>query len=296
MIGTGASPGSLLNPLFRTLLRIVALGAAACVAPGGPALAMPRDARVPGGIAILRIPAGGAPAGTPPQVSFQGTRVMVVPRPDGWLALVGLPLALKPGTYEIEVSGAPATERSFTVADKAYPEQRLTIKDKRKVTPPPEDLDRIERERRVVEQVKQRFRDEPGVDLDFRAPADGPLSSRFGLRRVFNGEPRNPHSGLDLAVAAGSPVFAAASGVVAETGDFFFNGHTVFVDHGQGLITMYCHLERIDVRRGEAVAKGQRLGLSGMSGRATGPHLHWSVILNRTTVDPELFLGEGRPR
>jgi murein DD-endopeptidase MepM/ murein hydrolase activator NlpD len=91
-------------------------------------------------------------------------------------------------------------------------------------------------------------------------------------------------------------VFAAAAGVVAATGDYFFNGHTVFVDHGQGLITMYCHLGRIDVRPGEAVAKGQRLGLSGMSGRATGPHLHWSVILNRHAVDPELFLAGGRPQ
>lgn len=257
---------------------------------------MPQDARVPGGVAILRIAAEDALTAPAPRVSFQGTRVLVVPKTDGWFALVGLPLALRPGAYEVEVSGAAGLERRFTVADKAYPEQRLTIKDKRKVTPPPEDLERIERERQAVEEIKQRFRDEPGVDLDFRAPADAPLSSRFGLRRVFNGEPRNPHSGLDLAVAAGSQVFAAAAGVVAATGDYFFNGHTVFVDHGQGLITMYCHLGRIDVRPGEAVAKGQRLGLSGMSGRATGPHLHWSVILNRTAVDPELFLAGGRPQ
>jgi murein DD-endopeptidase MepM/ murein hydrolase activator NlpD len=257
---------------------------------------MPQDARVPGGVAILRIAAEDAPSAPPPRVSFQGTRVLVVPKTDGWYAVVGLPLALRPGAYEVEVSGAAGLERRFTVADKAYPEQRLTIKDKRKVTPPPEDLERIERERQAVEEIKQRFRDEPGVDLDFRAPADAQLSSRFGLRRVFNGEPRNPHSGLDLAVAAGSQVYAAAAGVVAATGDYFFNGHTVFVDHGQGLITMYCHLGRIDVRPGEAVAKGQRLGLSGMSGRATGPHLHWSVILNRNAVDPELFLAGGRPQ
>jgi murein DD-endopeptidase MepM/ murein hydrolase activator NlpD len=277
------------------VLRVAAL-VGACLAPTGPALAMPQDARVPGGVAVIRISTGDALAGPPPRVGFQGTPVLVVWRPDGWYALVGLPLALKPGTYEVEVSGAADAQRSFTVADKAYPEQRVTIKDQRKVTPPPQDMERIERERRLVEEIKQRFRDEPAVDLDFRAPADGPLSGRFGVRRVFNGEPRNPHSGLDLAVGAGSPVVSAAAGVVAATGDYFFNGNTVFVDHGQGLITMYCHLERIDVRPGEAVNKGQRLGLAGMSGRATGPHLHWSVILNRTTVDPELFLPGGRPR
>ena len=107
---------------------------------------------------------------------------------------------------------------------------------------------------------------------------------------MFNGEPRAPHSGLDLAVARGTPIGASAGGRVLAVDDYFFNGRTVFVDHGNGLISMYCHLERIDVHAGDAVRRGQPLGLAGMSGRASGPHLHWSVILNGALVDPELFV------
>jgi murein DD-endopeptidase MepM/ murein hydrolase activator NlpD len=175
------------------------------------------------------------------------------------------------------------------VGIKNYPEQRLSIKDKRKVEPNAEDLLRIEREQKVTDAIKRRFSEaEPATD--FALPADGRLSSRFGLRRIFNGLPRNPHAGLDVAAGSGSPVRAPAAGVVADTGDYFFNGNTVFIDHGQGLISAYMHLSRIDVRPGQKVAQGERLGAVGASGRVTGPHLHWAVILNATPVDPALFL------
>jgi murein DD-endopeptidase MepM/ murein hydrolase activator NlpD len=175
---------------------------------------------------------------------------------------------------------------------KNYPEQRLTITDKRKVEPGRDDLARIEREREITEAIKRRFSDTAPA-TDFMLPASGPLSSRFGLRRVFNGQPRNPHAGLDVAVGTGAPVKAPAAGVVANTGDYFFNGNTVYIDHGQGLITACMHLSRIDVRAGQAVRKGDTLGAAGATGRVTGPHLHWA-ILNNTPVDPELFLV--RPR
>ncbi len=259
----------------------------ACAAFAAGAV-LPRHSPVPGGIAVLHI----AEAAAPPPRAWFGDRPLLVARDaQGWHAVVGLPLSLKPGRHAIRVRGASAeSSESFEVSDKAYPEQRVRIKDKRKVTPNPEDLLRIEREQRVIAEVKSAWRDEPQVDLALRLPADGPLSSRFGLRRVFNGEPRQPHSGLDVALASGTPLRSAAAGRVANTGDYFFNGLTVFVDHGQGLITMYCHLSRIDVKAGEAVAQGQQIGLSGMTGRASGPHLHWSVMLNAAAVDPELLL------
>lgn len=265
--------------------------AAMALASSPAAQAFPRDAAVPGGIAIL--PINGADA-APPKAWFQDRPVLVTQRDGSWYALVGLPLSLGAGSHTLRVKAGAGDEikQDFTVRPKDYPAQHLVIKDRRKVTPNARDMQRIEHEQRIIGEVKNRWRDEPRVDPSLDLPVQGPLSSRFGLRRYFNGEARNPHAGLDVAVPSGTPVAAAGPGTVAATGDYFFNGNTVFVDHGQGLLTMYCHLGRIDVQAGDKVDRGQGLGLSGMSGRATGPHLHWSVILNGAMVDPELFIHE----
>lgn len=252
-----------------------------------PAFALPANTPVPGGVAVIDL----GPAGQPAPSAHQGEQPLAVVSDQGrWFALLGIPLDTLPGELEIGVfSGSTVSTRIVRVGIRNYPEQRLTIKDQRKVEPNPDDLARIEREREITEAVKRRFSDRM-PDTGFALPAGGPLSSRFGLRRVFNGQPRNPHAGLDVAVGTGAPVRAPAAGVVVNTGDYFFNGRTVFIDHGQGLITAYMHLSRIDVRNGQSVGKGERLGAAGASGRVTGPHLHWAVILNNTPVDPELFL------
>lgn len=251
------------------------------------AFALPRHLPVPGGVAVVDL----GPAGQTVPTARWGEQPLAVVRDNGrWFALFGIPLDTLPGDLEIAVfSGPTVALRQIPVRIKNYPEQRLTIKDQRKVEPSAEDLARIEREKETTDAIKRRFSN-PTPDTGFALPASGPLSSRFGLRRIFNGLPRNPHAGLDVAVGTGAPVKAPADGVVANTGDYFFNGNTVFVDHGQGLITAYMHLSRIDVRAGQPVKKGDSLGAVGATGRATGPHLHWAVILNNTPVDPELFL------
>ncbi len=251
------------------------------------AIALPRHAPVPGGVAVVDL----GPAGNVVPTVRWGDQPIAVVRADGhWFALIGIPLDSLPGDFEIGVFfGSTVAIKRIAIAVKNYPEQRLTIKDKRKVEPNSDDLARIEREQKVTEAIKRQF-SATAPATDFILPAKGRLSSRFGLRRFFNGLPRNPHAGLDVAVGSGAPVTAPADGIVANVGNYFFNGNTVFIDHGQGLITAYMHLSRTDVRTGQSVQKGQAIGAVGATGRVTGPHLHWAVILNDTPVDPELFL------
>lgn len=214
-----------------------------------------------------------------------------------WFAVVGLSLDTVPGAHELRVQlGGKTMPYVFVVGSKAYPEQRISLADKSKVELSPRDLARAEREISLITDIKRFWRPAADTDLDFSLPAAGSLGGRFGVRRYFNDAPRAPHSGLDVVVKRGSPVSASAPGFVLETAEYFFNGKTVYVDHGNGLITLYCHLDRIDVKPGDAVRKGQQLGLSGKTGRASGPHLHWSVVLNGVMVDPELFIAESRQR
>jgi murein DD-endopeptidase MepM/ murein hydrolase activator NlpD len=265
-------------------LACMALGFLAALS----AHALPQEAAVPGGLALVRLGNGAAR----PQAWFGEKRVAVVRDDQGWVALVGLPLSLEPGVHPLRVASAGSSEetRPIRVAAKHYPLQRFTVPDHRKVEPPPEDMLRIAREQKRIDEIKALFRDEPDVDLAFRQPAAGRLTGRFGLRRIINGLERMPHAGIDVAAPVGTPVQAAGAGVVVETGDYFFNGNSVYIDHGQGLVTLYCHLDRIEVLPGEPVAAGQRIGLSGNTGRTSGPHLHWTVLLNGAAVDPRLFL------
>ncbi|OGI41425.1 MAG: hypothetical protein A2140_07725, partial [Candidatus Muproteobacteria bacterium RBG_16_62_13] len=251
---------------------------------------LPREERVPGGVAIVTLAASSAPR---PQASFLAERIMIVPHDGHWKAVVGLPLSTKPGTHRLQVrEGELARELDINVQIKAYPAQHIRLTSRRMVDLSTEDLTRHQRDRVIINRAFSQWRDGLDPVLRLTKPAAGPLSSRFGLRRYFNDQPRAPHSGLDIAAPAGTPIHAPADGVVVATGDFFFNGKTVFLEHGQGLISMFNHLDRIDVREGQQLTRGDLIGTIGRTGRTTGPHLHWTVALNRTPVNPELFLAE----
>jgi murein DD-endopeptidase MepM/ murein hydrolase activator NlpD len=262
-------------------------------APAGtaPVAVLPRESRVPGGVAILDLGPGDA---APGRVVFDGHRAPVLRTGDRWVAIVGIPLDTKPGTQvaRLETPGDAGGSRplEFAVENRQYEEQRLTVKNQRHVDPSKEDLARIAAERERIDAALGTYTEDLEPVFEFPAPVAGRRSSSFGLRRYFNNQPRNPHSGMDIAAPAGTPVLSPAPGRVLDAGDFFFNGNTVFLDHGQGLVTMYCHLSRIDVKAGAEVPAGARLGLVGATGRVTGPHLHWGVALNRALVDPALFL------
>lgn len=258
-----------------------------------PADALPRHQAVPGGVAVIELPATGAAR---PQVSFRDRPVMVIAENERWFAVVGIPLSMAPGPASLSIDNpdGPALPLSFVIGNIDYPEQRLTIGNKRQVDPTAEDLERIAGDRREINRAFRSWDREP-VDTAFHLPAIGPRSSAFGLRRFFNEQPRSPHSGVDIAAPDKSNVVAPAAGVVVATGDYFFNGNTVLIHHGQGLVTMYCHLSEIDVQDGERLDAGDLIGKIGQTGRVTGPHLHWSLSLNQVRVNPELFLVEPIP-
>ncbi|HEU5136715.1 MAG TPA: peptidoglycan DD-metalloendopeptidase family protein [Steroidobacteraceae bacterium] len=270
------------------LARLALLGLLSVTPAFGETFIAPRVATVPGGVATFKLP------GTPdrvPRVVFDGRQVMVVRHEDSWLAIVGIGLSVEPGEYHVDVQmpGGGEQKLPFTVSDKKYSVQQLKVPPNQ-VNLSPEDEARVATEQQKVRAALDSFSSVSPATLRLEQPVPGRRSSSFGLRRMFNGESRNPHSGMDIAAPAGTPIKAPLAGRVVDVGSYFFNGNNVVIDHGQGLLTMYCHLSKIRVEVGQELKRGEVLGDVGATGRVTGPHLHWGVSLNGAMVDPALFL------
>ena len=237
------------------------------------------ESRVPGGIALIPVASNSNP-------SFQGRPVLTLTRDGRELAVVGLPLSLEPGNHVLETTHGPI---DFTVTGKRYLEQRIYLENKRQVNPNPLDLERIKAEAQAQRDALSRFTGQLDT-VRLTLPVEGPVSSPFGKRRFFNDQPRRPHSGTDIAAPKGTPLKASGQGTVVLVGDFFFNGRLVIIDHGEGLKTMYNHMDEITVTEGQIVTQGEVIGTVGATGRVTGPHLHFGVILNGASVDPALLV------
>lgn len=254
----------------------------------------PRHTPVNGGVAVLALPIG-FDISTP--VFYRNQPVWVgrisSDSKAAPVAVVGFGLETE-GEQQImqRVNGELQPLMTVTVAKRTYPEQRLRMKETKYVSPSKQQLERYSREAQEQQAAYRVYRDEAGTDVwpTFRWPLVGRLSSPFGLQRFFNDEPRAPHVGLDIAGPTGAAVVAPADAVVVLTGDFFFNGRTVILDHGRGLFSMLCHFSEIAVKQGDAIKAGDLVGKVGATGRATGPHLHWTVSLNDQRIDPSYLL------
>ena len=235
---------------------------------------------VPGGVYAWSVPAGAS------DIRFQNNPVFVV----GQTALVGIPISQALGPAQITfVYGGQDQTHTFEIVDKRYTEQRITLQNKEMVSPNPKQLERIRAESKRQRAIYATVSAPMDLSTGFSMPLEGITTSLYGHRRFFNDQPRSPHSGLDIAAPTGTPIVAPAQARVALVDDLYYNGKSVFLDHGQGLITMYCHLSEQTVSTGELVQQDQVIGLVGATGRVTGPHLHWSVSLNGYRIDPLAF-------
>lgn len=235
--------------------------------------------------------AAGAPLASVAVTAF-GARVdafQVAPR--RWRALVGIDLDVTPGAHPVVVSAKTTSgeaieqAETFQVEARSYPTRQLTVAP-RFVNPPKAERARIDRERKRLGAIFRAAGPEARWQGAFIRPVDSSVISGFGVRSVFNGEPRAPHGGADFRSPAGTPVVAPGGGRVVLASSLYFTGGTVVVDHGVRLVSLFAHLSRIDVKEGQEVARGDQLGLVGATGRVTGPHLHWTVRLGGARVDP----------
>lgn len=255
-----------------------------------------------GGLAVVRIlvPARLIPASGAAGLSIRGTlqKTDFEFYPAGELssgqvfeALVGVPFGHEPGTYRFSVRialGRGAESRievAIPVISGNYASETLKV-DPRHVNPDPAALRRIKKESAEIGALYRRPRQVKEWSGPFEFPIQSPLTSQFGTRRVFNGEMRSFHQGLDLKAAVGTPIQAPAPGKVVLAKDLYMTGNTIILDHGMGLFTIYAHMSTMEAPLGSRVAKGQRLGLSGMTGRASGPHLHWGAVVHLSKINP----------
>jgi len=217
------------------------------------------------------------------------------PRQKFWFAIAGASIETKAGTYPLELHAEAAAgetldfEKKIPVLQQHYPQVTLTVPGKY-TAPSPEEQREIEEDKKTKEEVFKTLTPEREWQGSFSAPVEAEISDVFGVARVFNRTTQSTHLGLDFRVPAGTPVAAVNRGTVILARPLFFEGNFIVIDHGQGLMTLYLHLSKFLVKEGDTVDKAQEIGISGGTGRATGPHLHLAVRWQGIYLNPETLL------
>jgi len=229
---------------------------------------------------------------------FVGRAIFFVRDDDSAMSWSGwsmIDLDQQPGLVPIEVRGRArsgrqvAGTRAVSIIERPFPSETLSVAPKY-VEPPPDVRERLARERSKLQTLYRSRRSVRPSGRPFLRPVPGEATSVFGTRRLYNGKPRSPHPGLDLRAATGTPVESSGDGRVGLAQDLYYSGNTVIVDHGGGLFTLYAHLSKLQVLEGEEISAGHVVGLSGATGRVTGPHLHWGAKIGDSPFDPTALL------
>ncbi len=225
------------------------------------------------------------------EVEWSNKKVPFAKVGDQWITVLGVDLDAKPGDHPANVKVTMQDGRTdlkpmlITVNDVKYPTTELKVEEKY-VQLSPQNLKRANRETKELEAIHSTITPEILWKDDFIVPIEGGAGRNFGHRRVFNGEPRAPHAGADLRASTGIPIHSTNRGRIVLAKNLFFTGNTVIVDHGIGIYSLYAHLSRIDVKKGDLVERDKVVGLAGATGRVTGPHLHWGMRVQGARVDP----------
>ncbi len=275
--------------MTRTTLSALFLLLAAGAARAEPVLDLQPAKAKPGDPVLVTV------RGTalPPTGSLGDRQLKFYPRKGGFQAITGLPVELLPGQVPVKISVLPSKEAqapleltgALEVVPPNYPAREIKVASQYVDAPPPEIQERIKTDQEAFAQAYLQPFGPPLFEKDFAWPRPPSFTAPFGDQRMYNGKKQSQHFGTDFAGKVGAPITAANDGVVVLARDAFYSGNTVVVHHGAGLYTAYFHLSKFNVKQGDTVRQGQKLGLVGKTGRVTGPHLHWAVKVSDLYVD-----------
>jgi biotin carboxyl carrier protein len=253
------------------------------------AIELPKHTPYPGGVVVLALEEKNR--NFEPKVTHKSKRVLNVYKDGRWYALIGISLHEKTKIIRVHISYHDGSDsiKSVKLQDIEYKKQYITLKTNKHVSLSKKNLNRHYKEKKESTKALNNYKLTSIDDLNMIKPVDSKLKGDFGKRRYFNNQPRKPHSGIDLSAPKGTAVLAPLDGKIVIAKEFFFSGNVIYLDHGKGLVSMYAHLSKFDVKDGDIVKKGQKIAEVGSTGRVTGPHLHFGVALNGNMVNPELF-------